>query len=366
MKNHVKTIIASAIEIALCALFVGCNLNATQGIFRAVSESAESSDYRILGAAGYDMATQKAYLVTTGGIHSKTEGGALVTIAGNTAARQIKQAAYYKDSGAGYIDFISQDPTSSGGAVKYWTYDITAGNATENADLIKDLSAGFKSVWANASNDELSISYLGSAAAPVTISGIGSVTQFIGSLDASGAAIRAELLVSYKDAGNADKLALIIYNGSTDTLASKSLTSPSYDIAAFALNPDTSTLVLIGRSNRRVYYIADITASTAASDSGISLSDSFPASPSAMVYDHTEASGDMHFLIKGNAAYTDLSCKSDFSAFGQSTTTSGFAAGLIVTTPDIIKVGTRTLLAFTGDNGVFKMKTDSSNPPTAF
>ncbi|MGP1419929.1 MAG: hypothetical protein ACTTJZ_09035 [Sphaerochaetaceae bacterium] len=366
MKNHVKTIIASAIEIALCALFVGCNLNATQGIFRAVSESAESSDYRILGAAGYDMATQKAYLVTTGGIHSKTEGGALVTIAGNTAARQIKQASYYNDGAKDCVDFISQDPTSSGGAVKYWTYDITAGNATENADLIKDLSAGFKSVWTNASKNELSISYLGSAKAPVTISGIGSVTQFIGSLDASGAAIRAELLVSYKDAGNADKLELIIYNGGTDTLARKSLTSPSYDIAAFALNPDTNTLVLIGRSNRRVYYIADITSSTAALDSGISLSDSFTASPSAMFYDHTEASGDMHFLIKGNAAYTDLSCKSDSSAFGQSTTTSGFAAGLIVTTPNIIKIGTRTLLAFTSDNGVFKMKTDSSNPPTAF
>lgn len=365
MKNHVKTIIAAAIAIALCALFVGCNLNATQGIFRAVSESAESSDYRILGAAGYDKATQKAYLVTTGGIHSKTEGGALVPIAGNTAARQIKQAAYYKNGGNDCVDFISQDPASGGGAVKYWTYDITAGNATENADLIKDLSAGFKSVWTNASKNELSISYLGSAAAPVTISGIGSVTQFIGSLDASGAAIRAELLVSYKDAGNADRLELVTFNGGTGTLASKSLTSPSYDIAAFALNPDTHTLVLIGRSNRRVYYIADITASTDALDSGISLSDSFTASPSAMVYDHTD-SGYMHFLIKGNAAYTDLSCKSDFSAFGQSTTTSGFAAGLIVTTPNIIKIEDRTFLAFTGDNGVFKMKTDSGNPPTAF
>lgn len=364
MKKHIKTITASAIAIALCALFVGCNLNATQGIFRAVSESAESSDYRILGAAGYDPTTQKAYLVTTSGIHSKTEGGALVTIESNTAACQIKQAAYYNDGANDCVDFISQDPTSSGGAVKYWTYDITADNAAENADLIKDLSAGFKSVWTDASKNELSISYLGSSAASVTISGIGSVTQFVGSLDASGAAIRAELLVSYKDTDNADKLALVTFKGGTLTLYS--LTSPSYDIAGFALAPDTSTLVLIGRSNSSVYSIANITTSTTALDSGTTLSDSFSASPSAMVYDYSEASGDMHFLIKGNAAYTELSCKSDFSAFEQSTTTSGFATGLIVTTPNIIKIGARTLLAFTSDNGVFKMKTDSSDPPTAF
>lgn len=81
------------LSIILCAcLFISCNLDATEGIFRQVVSSEPSSNINIISLIGLSADNNTVYFVAENGIYSRTSGIDTL-IRENTEAKQYKNGS---------------------------------------------------------------------------------------------------------------------------------------------------------------------------------------------------------------------------------------------------------------------------------
>lgn len=347
-----NTLLTVASVLLVCLLAVSCNLDAGQGIFREVSVSVQSVGISIIGSAGFDRATSTAYYVSDEGLQSKRASEDPQMILADTAAIQIKQAFVYTEAAVTKAAIIAQSGDTIDSPAVYYTYEFGSQAPVETSTLAIDLSYGFLTSWTDNSKNSLTVSYLGSAGS-VAINDVSAVRQIIGTLDLRSDPGEAHLLITYWNAASENRMALVSYTGGT--LQLYNLTSPdSYNIAGFSRSGDS--LVLVDRNKGYVYYISDINASTAAVNSQTRLSDTFPATASVM-YFYGAVDGANIYILKGYKAYTTLSWDIAGGSFSSTTTTSGFANGLIVTTVGAIRIAQDSALVYTAEGGLFTIDT---------
>lgn len=359
-KNNL--IIISAVLLFLLVL-AGCNLDATQGIMREVSNSTPSIGLNILNIAGYDKDTRTAYFISDEGLCRQTAGGSVEKLISNTNTMQIKEATLATTATGKKIYFTAQNPED--GTTAYKEYDLTADPIPYivAAGARRTYNAGFEIDVTADGRLKVSYQYAGGAISEELIAFPITLTQIQGFQDASTG--KSSLLLTWLEGSDkAKKAALFTFDGAALNKFDLTLANSYYNFASYAYNPVTGNLVLIGR-DKYIYYVAGLTAGTnqiKASSTSLSSATFSSASPSLGFCDET-AADDESFVIKSTNGYIviDTAVSGEDMTFTHSTTTSGFAKGMVVTVSGMTKIDTRKVLVFTQENGLYVMDIENDS-----
>lgn len=351
-------IILAVISLVICLFAASCNLDATQGLFREISTSVESTGTRIIKSAGYDTASNTAYFVSDYGLCSQSKGSTEIkTLVNNTETMQIREASL----AGGKINYIYQNPANS---QKYYaTFDpSTPGTTEDSTKKIIAISGDFE-ITLDADN-HLNVTSLSSSfslsKATTQVANPDKFQYINSSQSVLSLSKTSELLVRWQDTDAKDHITLFVNTGSELKVYDLDFSDVTdLLIASFAFNQSNNSLVLIGQKNSSIYYVENVTSSTKLVNSSKKLTDSFTSTPSASFCANDK------YYFKGKSAYSIVTWGAS-NAFTFENITSGFANGLIVTTPALIRISANEVLVFTEDSGLFKMDVSSTNNPVKF
>lgn len=350
-------IILAVISLVICLVAASCNLDATQGLFREISTSVESTGTRIIKSAGYDTASNTAYFVSDYGLCSQSKGSTEIkTLVNNTETMQIREASL----AGGKINYIYQNPANS--QKHYATFDLSTLVTTEDSTKKIIAISGDFEITLDADN-HLNVTSLSSSLSKATtqVANPDKFQYINSSQSVLSLSKTSELLVRWQDTDAKDHITLFVNTGSQLNVYDLDFSDVTdLLIASFAFNQSNNSLVLIGQKNSSIYYVENVTSSsTKLVNSSKKLTDSFTSTPSASFC----ANGKYYF--KGKSAYSIVTWGAS-NAFRFENITSGFANGLIVTTPALIRISANEVLVFTEDSGLFKMDVSSTNNPVKF
>lgn len=350
-------IILAVISLVICLVAASCNLDATQGLFREISTSVESTGTRIIKSAGYDTASNTAYFVSDYGLCSQSKGSTEIkTLVNNTETMQIREASL----AGGKINYIYQNPANS--QKHYATFDLSTLVTTEDSTKKIIAISGDFEITLDADN-HLNVTSLSSSLSYATtqVANPDKFQYINSSQSVLSLSKTSELLVRWQDTDAKDHITLFVNTGSQLNVYDLDFSDVTdLLIASFAFNQSNNSLVLIGQKNSSIYYVENVTSSTKLVNSSKKLTDSFTSTPSASFC----ANGKYYF--KGKSAYSIVTWGGASNAFTFENITSGFANGLIVTTPALIRISANEVLVFTEDSGLFKMDVSSTNNPVKF